>query len=559
MSLPQILIIDDQYAVSPKDRDVIKASFALSEAEDSESTAHLGTVEFCRGLNEDGKFEVGVSLNAVKKGWEKDNVGARWSLVVVDYYFVEQGPHGGENIAGGKQIVRAIKNTYQDVPIVLFSTRDPEKVEAEVGDGVAFLQKPRLHGQHGDPKVQAELRKGFYRVLLQHGLYADQAIRYVSNAGDVCSLDSSRKLMLGSSLRFLKSLREARASLLTGRFPALLIEGAEGSGKDELVRYIHDWGRALALSQPDTTGEGKLVPFRIGEMTESEAAQVSVEVLKEKLEEAKRGTLHLDPIECLPASSQRFFTRWVEERIGDAVRDVSAPFQIIFTSSQPMQQLLERGLMGSSLADLLDVIEVPGVFDREDAIELLEYFLKEVWSARPQLSAESKDPPALNGAAKEIVAREKNWPGNVRQLRRVAAMLAARNEFRRSITQDEVSTCIKQTSSYRAPGARSGVWGLIDRIAAQAIRDNERLDGVFKEFRSAGSELVKRILLREAANQRYTRQRVARTLLDDDSIKDHGSFNKLKEWRDFFEIDETGDGRLDAMLAKPEGGGTRPK
>src|SRR5206468_1039471 len=100
--------------------------------------------------------------------------------------------------------------------------------------------------------------------------------------------------------------------------------------------------------------------------------------------------------------------------------------------------------------------------------------------------------------------------GNVRQIRRLATLLAARNEFRQSITTDEIRTCIAKTSSYRVAGARYGIRGLIDRIAAQTIGDNERLDGVFKELRAAGSELVKRILVREAAIQRYTRQRVAR-------------------------------------------------
>jgi hypothetical protein len=41
-------------------------------------------------------------------------------------------------------------------------------------------------------------------------------------------------------------------------------------------------------------------------------------------------------------------------------------------------------------------------------------------------------------------------------------------------------------------------------------------------------------------------------LLDDDTLENWAPYHRLKEWRDFFDIKDTGDSRLDAMLAKRE-------
>jgi len=570
MTLPRILVIDDQYAGSPSEQELVKETFAL-RGDETGSPPQLGHAVFFSGLSA-GKFDVEASLKEVERGWKDDAGSARWALVVVDYYFVE--PLSKKGVEGGKHIVQAIKARYPEVPVVLFSTKDPQAVEKNIVDGVAFLQKPKLRGQKPVPEVQADLRRKFFRILAQHGLFHDETVRYVDHAGDIRLIESARRPMVGSSLPFLRTLRNARASLLNKPFASLLLQGAEGSGKDVLVQYVHDWGEAVERSRSREDGYktgAKLESFHVGEIAESEMTQVSTAKLKERLSAPNGGTLHFDAIECLPAPSQRFLARWIEERMGTSVEEAcAAPSRLIFTSSQPVQQLLESNQLVSSLADQLDVIEIPDVFDRRGALELLDYFLKDVCASKAttdldagpgELSVLRTDsmPPALDPDARNVVVRERNWPGNVRQVRRLAWFLAARNEFRRTVSAQEVRTCIAKTSSLRIAGSRTGVRGLIDRMAEQAIGENERLDGVFKELRSAGSKLVKRLLLMEAIRQRYTRQRVARILLDDDSIENWGSFRKLNDWRVFFEIEETGDERLDAMLAKPEKGGTRPK
>jgi DNA-binding NtrC family response regulator len=565
MTLPRILIIDDQYADSLDEQELVKDIFSL-RGDGGGLSPQLGSAVFFSGLTA-GKFDVDASLKEVEKGWKDDVGSARWALVIVDYYFVE--PAQQKHVAGGKHVVQAIKAKYRDVPVALFSTKDPRAVEVDVVDGVAFLQKPKLRGRKPEPQVQADLRRKFYRILMQHGLFPDETVRYVDTAGAIRMVESTRRPMVGCSLPFLKTLRDSRASLLNKPLTTMLIHGPEGSGKDELVEYIHDWGEALGHSRnqdalTDRVAKAERASLHVGEMTGLELVQVTADKLGEKLNTPTCSTLHVDPIECLPEPSQRFVTRWIEEQIGsgpDGSNSVLA--RLIFTSSQTVQGLIEHGQIVSNLIDQLDVIEVPGVYDRRGALELLEHFLTETFAARAalELNAGSKEPPssdpppkapALTPDAIEAVDQETNWPGNVRQIRRLAMLLVARNEFRRSITADEIRACIAKTSSFRVSGTRSGVRGLIDRITAQTIGDNERLDGVFKELRVAGSELVRRILLREAVKQRYTIQRVARVLLDDDTLENWAPYHRLKEWRDFFDIKGTGDSRLDAMLAKRE-------
>jgi len=570
MQLPSVLIIDDAYALNRDERELVKRYFALREIDDSTPEEEsLCFATFCSGLTTDGVFDLREVVSQVRSGWNED--GPRWALVIVDYYFNEKDEKGDfRGTARAAEIVSAIKSQISaDVPIVLFSSYSVGSLEANVRQGAAFLHKPEAPADRDlELRDYAVLRRDFHRILLQHGLFADGLVRSVDVKGGVRARARSREAMVGTSLTFLKTLRDARASLHGKHFPALLIEGPEGSGKDELVRYVHDWAQATAesLIEPDDgerSDKGDFLSFRVGEMTAVEIALLSAGDMEQELKNAKFGTLHIDPVEILPPWSQQFFIRWIEERIRGGRPDNESPQILVFTSGQSIQQLLERGLLSPSLADQLDVIRVPGVFDRGGAVELLDHFLQKTLASgvapeqdsptgEPAVQeAEPQEPPALNAQAKEIVKQHKEWPGNVRQLRRVAALLSARNQFRRSIEPDEIAACIARTSAYRIPGSRPGLRGLVDRIGTQRIGEHEQLYGILKDFREAGANLVTQVITREIQAQKYNIESVAGDLLDDQSLKGSHAPKRLNRWLKFFVGGiKTGDQALDDRLKK---------
>lgn len=566
--LPPVLIIDDRYALYSAERELVKKYFSLRESGDSlQEEQALCCATFCSGLT-DGRFDLNAVLTQVRRGWNEEGHGLRWALVIVDYYFNEKDEEGRfRAVARAAEIVSAIKSQIsEDVPIVLFSSHSAESLEENVWQGAAFLHKPEAPADRDlELRDYAPLRQDFFRLLLQHGLFADGRVLYVDANGGVQASASSREPMVGTSLPFLKTLRDARASLHEKHFPALLIEGPEGSGKDELVRYVYDWAQAMAHSCIEPEGveradKPELLSFRVGEMTAIEVALLSAGDLEQELKAAKFGTLHIDPVECLPPCSQQFFVRWIEERIRGDRPDNESPQILVFTSGQSVQHLLERGLLSPSLADQLDAIRVPSVFDRGGAVELLDHFLQEILASRaaPDRNGQTAQPaveprrlPALEPNAKELVNLHKEWPGNVRQLRRVAALLSARNQFRRSIAEDEIAACIARTSAYRIPGSRPGLRGLVDRIGTQRIGEHEQLHGILKDFREAGANLVTQIITREIQVQKYNIESVAGDLLDDQSLKGSHAPKRLNRWLKFFVGSiKTGDQALDDRLKK---------
>ena len=310
MTLPRILIIDDQYYWDKTERNSFLQKTNLAEIKldtsDDELNAlaqagNFAGVVFCSGQK---KLESRImnSIDEVDRciqaGWPS-KIGWRWSLILLDMYFLSgkiEGalPCGNEDDdAFGLKILDHIIATYPELdftghetgnsqmPVIVLSGIDSDvkkqkEPQANAGGALRYVEKKPLN---------AETIKA---ILLEDGLIEDD-----------------RGIIIGRSLPILKMLRQARQAAIKGR--NLLILGKPGSGKTEIAKYVHDYS---APQIPD-----RFIKYTASSTTEdlqySElfgcwygAHSLADRSYPGKAENAHRGTLFIDEIGNLTSGTQ---------------------------------------------------------------------------------------------------------------------------------------------------------------------------------------------------------------------------------------------------------------
>ncbi len=228
------------------------------------------------------------------------------------------------------------------------------------------------------------------------------------------------------SLFFGHSLAPVRAQLdailaaerrLTGRLPAVLIEGETGTGKSALARWLHRQGPRAAqpfltvncAALPDHLVESELFGHERGAFTDAKQARLGL------FEAANGGTLFLDEIGALSASVQAKVLLAVEDgrirRLG-ATKELTVDARILAASNLPLQDLVRAGKFREDLHHRLNLLHVtlPPLRDRgADLLVLARHLLKGL-AGRHGFKALDITPEG----ARRLQAQP--WPGNVREL-----------------------------------------------------------------------------------------------------------------------------------------------
>ena len=202
---------------------------------------------------------------------------------------------------------------------------------------------------------------------------------------------------------------------------AVMLVGETGTGKELFARRLH---------QRSARSEGNLVAVNCGALAEGliESELFGHEkgaftgAVKRKLglfEVASEGTLLLDEISDLPASTQATLLRVVESgefrRVGSTEVQHTAA-RLVAASSQSLSARVGDGTFREDLYFRLNGIEIhlPPLRDRlDDLPELIGHFLSE-------LCPERSDRPSVTPEAMAVL-RAHSWPGNLRELRQVLA------------------------------------------------------------------------------------------------------------------------------------------
>lgn len=199
---------------------------------------------------------------------------------------------------------------------------------------------------------------------------------------------------------------------------SVLVLGESGTGKELFARAVHFESRRRKApfmelncsAIQETLLENELFGHERGAFTGA------TQLKRGLVELSDGGSLFLDEIGDLPASTQAKLLRFIEhrtfKRVGGSV-DISVDIRIVAATHVDLDLAVKEGRFREDLFWRLQVVrvEIPPLRDRgEDVNVLAQHFLQ-------RFSTEfRKDFRSLNEKVRELF-RSYGWPGNVRELR----------------------------------------------------------------------------------------------------------------------------------------------
>lgn len=312
------------------------------------------------------------------------------------------------DIMDGLDVLKQILDIDYEIPVIMFSGHSDVAVAIQAirMGAYDYLEKTNDPEQHINT-VQRALKK---RQLVMEN-------RMLKKAIDGQQAIETR--LIGQTPK-LQQLRENVLQLAQVDID-LIINGATGTGKEVVARCLHDFSSRAnkpfvalncgALSE--SIIESELFGHETGAFTGALKQRTG------KIEFANGGTLFLDEIESMPASLQIQMLRILQERVlqrlGGNV-DIEVDIRVIGASKVDLRKAVEDGDFREDLFYRLNVasIDIPTLAQRKDDIPLLFKHFVEKAEHRSGKKAESIPNPLLYQLS------NKDWPGNIRELRNIA-------------------------------------------------------------------------------------------------------------------------------------------
>lgn len=304
-----------------------------------------------------------------------------------------------------------------------------EVLEKLVSDGVDSAIV--MISGHGDIDTAVEcIKKGAFDFI-QKPLDLNRILITIKNATEKATIiTENRNLkkkvygqqMIGESepMRHIRDI-VAKVAPTDAR---VLIEGSNGTGKELVARSLHE--QSLRSSMPYIEVNCAAIP---SELIESElfghekgAFTSAIKQHKGKFEQADGGTLFLDEVGDMSLAAQAKVLRVLQEkklsRVGSD-KDIVVDVRVIAATNKNLMEEIREKRFREDLYHRLSVIviQVPTLDDRKSDIPLLvEYFVS-------QISTESGMTPRTFSPEAIRMLQEKNWTGNIRELRNVVERL----------------------------------------------------------------------------------------------------------------------------------------
>lgn len=307
---------------------------------------------------------------------------------------------GNTTVAEGPQVVEKLCKVNPQIEVIAMSgDLSLELMEKCLKNGAQkFLAKPLLPDE-----VLATLEKieavWMMRQLESRGHHSQ--IRWVGNSS-------------GS-----QEIKKTIASL-RGENGPILIDGETGTGKEVVFRLLNN----QELTRPFVTVNIASIPENLFESEmfgHVRGAFTGADQLKVGLAEAAHGgDLFLDEIEALPLTQQVKLLRFLEtgevRKVGSK-DSVIVQARVICATNQNLNELVRQGKFREDLLFRISgkKILLPPLRERKDDIkELADFFLQQ---QKPRTNK------TLSSEAL-VVLQSYDWPGNIRELKRVCEQLA---------------------------------------------------------------------------------------------------------------------------------------
>ncbi|MEK6554080.1 MAG: sigma-54 dependent transcriptional regulator [Bdellovibrionota bacterium] len=207
-------------------------------------------------------------------------------------------------------------------------------------------------------------------------------------------------------------------AFLRGENGPILIEGESGTGKEVAAHLIHiqephkPMVTLNVAAVPENLFEAELFGHTKGAFTGADKAKIGL------AEAAHGGDLFLDEVEALPMHLQAKLLRFLESgeirRVG-ANESTKVNVRVIAASNRNLEDMVKKGEFREDLLWRLNgkKITLPPLRERkEDIQEIADWFLALERGRKKDLSSEAI-----------TCFKEYNWPGNIRELRRVCEQL----------------------------------------------------------------------------------------------------------------------------------------
>ncbi len=335
--------------------------------------------------------------------------------------------------------VKAIGTAEQARQLVLDSTPDLLLLDRKLPDmdGVDLLADLRRRGFHGPviiitghasiANAVEALRQAAYDYVTKP-FSIDEIINKINRAvSGARRIDDNAFLRRALRRRFqfdtvlsLNPTTQECYLLATKAAPTditILIEGPTGTGKEFLARWIHYLSpradnQFIAINcaaLPEPLLESELFGHEKGAYTSAGAAKPGL------LEVADGGTVLLDEVGDMPASTQAKLLRFLQEktfqRLG-ATKTTCVDVRIIAATNKNLFEEVRKGAFREDLYYRLGVLTLylPPLRERPEDIHLFTRHLIRKYASRM-----AKEPPTLTPQAVEAL-QSHSWPGNIREL-----------------------------------------------------------------------------------------------------------------------------------------------
>ena len=204
----------------------------------------------------------------------------------------------------------------------------------------------------------------------------------------------------------------------------VMITGANGTGKEVVAHMIHE--NSSRAKKPMVEVNCAAIP---SELIESElfghtkgSFTSAIKDRAGKFEQADGGTLFLDEIGDMSLSAQAKVLRALQEneitRVGSD-KPIKVNVRVLAATNKDLKKEIAEGRFREDLFHRLNVIpiHVPALDDRKDDIPLLISHFAEHICQEQGWKVKAFDEGAVSAL------QERNWPGNIRELRNVVERL----------------------------------------------------------------------------------------------------------------------------------------
>jgi two-component system, NtrC family, nitrogen regulation response regulator NtrX len=299
----------------------------------------------------------------------------------------------------GLQLLDAIKNEHNDLPIVMISGHGniETAVSAIKRGAYDFIEKP--------------FKADRLVLIAERTLETSRLKREVKELKQWSPLPTS---LVGHS----SSVNQLRQTIdkVAPTNSRILIVGPSGAGKELAARSIHALsnranGPFVVINAAAITPE-RMEPELFG----VEASNGAQSRKPGALEDADGGTLFIDEIADMPRETQNKILRVLVDQTFSRVggnKKISVDVRIVSSTARNLEAEIAAGRFREDLFHRLSVvpIRVPPLAERrEDIPELINYFMD-------QISHMTGLPKRRVGEDAVAVLQSHDWPGNVRQLR----------------------------------------------------------------------------------------------------------------------------------------------